>query len=172
MSSLVPPYLTNSRPHGHVRDRYQHHNPPGLLHGTIFSGTQQQQRSVSTTGLPPAPVGPTPPSLPDQTTYYLFPPTASSSRSHQDLESQGDRFYTTWERERQVPFPLFPMPIDRESSWWRPCPQSSSLSDSSSRTGYWHRNGSDRPLSQGRTEAAAAASYRLPSHVGRTRPYI
>lgn len=163
VSSLIPPYITNSQPRGHVRDRYQHNSSQGL-HRSIFSGAQQ--RSGSTNGLPPAPVGPTPPSLPDQTTYYLFPPTASSSQSHQEVENPRDNFYSTWERERFAPFPLLPVPIDRESIWWSPFAHSSSSSDSRNRTSYWHWNGSERPSSVGRTEAA---SYRLP-HIGRMRP--
>ncbi|ONK78672.1 uncharacterized protein A4U43_C02F21240 [Asparagus officinalis] len=138
VSSLIPPYITNPRPHAHTRgDRYQHHNPQAL-HTTLFSGSTNGNLPP-----PPAPVGPTPPSLPDQRTYYLFPPSApSSSRAHhQDLETLGGDHFYSWERDQFAPFPLVPVPDYR--------------------VGLRHRNGSDRPSAPGRTP-----------HVGRTRPYL
>ncbi|KAJ6852654.1 uncharacterized protein M6B38_253875 [Iris pallida] len=154
-STVAPPYFANTQTYPHVHEHYQHQNPPSMQR-TIFSGP----RRSGSRGLPPA--APHMPQL-DPTTYYLFPPTASSSRSSQEAESmRGDHFYT-WGRDRFAPFPL--LPVDREASWWGPLPQSTGSSDSSSRWGIWHRNGSERSSSQGRAEGS---SYRPP--VTRMRP--
>ncbi|KAJ6800975.1 uncharacterized protein M6B38_201430 [Iris pallida] len=155
-STVAPPYFANSQSYPHVHEHYQHHNPPSI-HGTIFPGP----RRLGVRGLPPA--VPQMPPL-DPTSYYLFPPTASSSHSPTETESmRGDHFYT-WGRERFAPFPL--LPVEREASWWRPVPQAAGSSDSGRRWGIWHRNGSERASSRARAEGS---SYRPP--VTRMRPY-
>ncbi|XP_010914452.1 E3 ubiquitin-protein ligase IPI1 [Elaeis guineensis] len=134
--SLVPPYL---RAHGTVHD----HQNSQSIHGTIFAGIQRSGGSRGLTSL-----APTQPSLPDHGGFYLLPSAGRSGRNLMDAENTaGNHFYSSWERDRFVPYQLFP--VDREPGWWGPYTQSTGASDSSHRLGLWPWPGSERSSSRG-----------------------
>ncbi|KAJ6816506.1 uncharacterized protein M6B38_414390 [Iris pallida] len=153
MPTVAPPYF-NSQPHPPVRDNPPNMHNPLSVHRTTFSGPQRSgvRGLPATSHLSPL----------DPTNYYLFPSTASSSRSSQESESRRSDHLA---RDRFAPLPL--LPVDRDTTWWMPLPQSAGLPDSRSMWGFRHRNGSERPSSRGMREGS---SYR-PSPVSRMRPY-
>ncbi|KAL5996134.1 hypothetical protein ACLOJK_026207 [Asimina triloba] len=150
MPSVVPSYLGNARMHSraHGPHAYHQHSNSSGMRAPMFSGTRRSgdPRASAPAGQPPSS---------EHSNFYLFP-SGSTARNPQDAEgSAGNHFYA-WERDRFAPYPL--VPVDRESSWWGPFHQAAGGTDSSSGTGFWHRHGSERPPSQGRTENSSYQS--------------
>ncbi|XP_058077072.1 E3 ubiquitin-protein ligase IPI1-like [Magnolia sinica] len=150
--SMVPSYLGNARAHSRAHGAHAYHQHPNSsgVRAPIFSGVR---RSGGPRGLTPA--GP-PPSSAEHSSFYLFPSSGSSGRNLQDADNSAGNHFYAWERDRFAPYPL--VPVDRESSWWGPFHQAAGGSDSSSGTGFWHRHGSERPPSQGRTDNSSYQS--------------
>ncbi|XP_077240696.1 E3 ubiquitin-protein ligase RFI2-like [Tasmannia lanceolata] len=158
-SSMVPPYLGNSRGQPRVHGPRSYHQQP------IFSGVRTPSNPR---GLPPGP----PPSPPDHNGFYMFPSSGSSVRNLQEADnSLGNRFYA-WERDQFAPYPL--VPVDRESSWWRPFHPAPTGSDSGhnsgNRTGFWQSHGSERSSSQSRTENSNSSYHSV--HPPTMHPFI
>lgn len=115
--SLVPPYLRAQGRSIHHHDQY--HNMRSAQ-GSVAAGMQEAQGLRSIRG--------TPLSLPNQTGYFLFPPTSSSGQSSIPSENVVRHHSYTWVCGRFAPYPLVPVHIESRS--WRSfhCPTFSSES--------------------------------------------
>ncbi|XXG54097.1 hypothetical protein AAC387_Pa03g2063 [Persea americana] len=155
-SVVLPQFLGNSQAQGRGHGLHSYHQQPNST-AVRFSS---MRRSAGPRGS--APIGSM--HSADHPGVFLVP-SGSSGQNLVDAEnSEGSRFYA-WERDRFAPYPL--APVDSESNWWGQFHHVAGGSDSSSRTPFWHRHGTERQSSQGRTENPYQSS-----HAPRLHPFI
>lgn len=155
-SVVLPQFLGNSQAQGRGHVLHSYHQQPNST-AVRFSS---MRRSAGPRGS--TPIGSM--HSADHPGVFLVP-SGSSGQNLVDAENnEGSRLYA-WERDRFAPYPL--APVDSESNWWGQFHHVAGGSDSSSRTPYWHRHGTERQSSQGRTENPYQSS-----HAPRLHPFI